>query len=245
MNKKHYCLNLKMNKKSKYSSKYVQNMKHKLIYCAGKLFAENGFKETSVRTITKKAKVNISAINYYFGSKEKLYFECVRHCIENMKNLDFLSEKRFDPDKINLQDVSDFLYGFIYQDLKGHLSSKNPVWYIKLLLKTLITKSPVLKKVVYEIFLPEHQTLINIIKLSSSELTDHQVKLWANSIIGQIMFYDFSREILLMLMNVKEFSEEYINTVTDHIASISINGLGLPKPDKSKYLKEGKSVEVL
>ncbi|WP_192036841.1 TetR/AcrR family transcriptional regulator [Halomonas sp. YLGW01] len=36
------------------------------------LFAERGFAETSLRTITGKAKVNLAAVNYHFGSKKSL-----------------------------------------------------------------------------------------------------------------------------------------------------------------------------
>lgn len=36
------------------------------------LFAERGFAETSLRSITGKAKVNLAAVNYHFGSKKSL-----------------------------------------------------------------------------------------------------------------------------------------------------------------------------
>ena len=36
------------------------------------LFAEKGFAETSLRLITSKAKVNLAAVNYHFGSKKTL-----------------------------------------------------------------------------------------------------------------------------------------------------------------------------
>ncbi|MBB3331038.1 AcrR family transcriptional regulator [Halomonas campaniensis] len=36
------------------------------------LFAERGFAETSLRNITGKAKVNLAAVNYHFGSKKSL-----------------------------------------------------------------------------------------------------------------------------------------------------------------------------
>lgn len=44
----------------------------KILDAAEVLFAERGFSETSLRLITSKAKVNLAAVNYHFGSKNAL-----------------------------------------------------------------------------------------------------------------------------------------------------------------------------
>ncbi|MDR9467695.1 TetR family transcriptional regulator [Marinospirillum sp.] len=44
----------------------------RILDTAEALFAEKGFAETSLRTITSKAKVNLAAVNYHFGSKKAL-----------------------------------------------------------------------------------------------------------------------------------------------------------------------------
>lgn len=49
--------------------------KERILSAAEELFAEKGFTGTSVRDISKRAKVNIAMINYYFGSKENLMKE--------------------------------------------------------------------------------------------------------------------------------------------------------------------------
>jgi len=43
-----------------------------ILQVAEALFAEKGFDGTSIREISKKAKINIAMVSYYFGSKEKL-----------------------------------------------------------------------------------------------------------------------------------------------------------------------------
>lgn len=45
---------------------------------AAKLFSEKGYAQTSVRDITSAAACNLAAVNYHFGSKEKLYEEIFR-----------------------------------------------------------------------------------------------------------------------------------------------------------------------
>ena len=44
----------------------------RILDTAETLFAEKGFSETSLRSITSKAKVNLAAVNYHFGSKKAL-----------------------------------------------------------------------------------------------------------------------------------------------------------------------------
>lgn len=44
----------------------------RILDAAEELFAERGFSDTSLRMITSKAKVNLAAVNYHFGSKNAL-----------------------------------------------------------------------------------------------------------------------------------------------------------------------------
>ena len=45
----------------------------RILSVALKLFAEQGFKKTSIRDIAKLSVCNVGAVSYYFGDKEGLY----------------------------------------------------------------------------------------------------------------------------------------------------------------------------
>lgn len=47
--------------------------RYRLLDTAERLFAQKGVAETSVRTITAEAGMNVAAVNYYFSSKEQLF----------------------------------------------------------------------------------------------------------------------------------------------------------------------------
>lgn len=51
----------------------ILDKKDHIINVAVELFAKKGFEGTSVRDIAAAADVNVAMINYYFGSKEKLF----------------------------------------------------------------------------------------------------------------------------------------------------------------------------
>jgi len=56
-----------------------------ILEIAEKLFSEHGFDGTSVRAIASAAEVNVSMISYYFGSKEKLLEEIIKHRISDSR----------------------------------------------------------------------------------------------------------------------------------------------------------------
>lgn len=50
----------------------VQGTRERILKSAEELFAERGFETVSLRDITGSAGANVAAVNYHFGSKEKL-----------------------------------------------------------------------------------------------------------------------------------------------------------------------------
>src|SRR5438045_3008304 len=51
----------------------MTDKKEHIINKAIELFAEKGFEGTSIRELATYAGVNVAMVNYYFGSKEKLF----------------------------------------------------------------------------------------------------------------------------------------------------------------------------
>ncbi len=63
--------------------------KKKLWLAAIRIFAEKGYKETTVRDICKLAgSGNINSINYYFGSKEDLYTQILEEIFSHYDKFD-------------------------------------------------------------------------------------------------------------------------------------------------------------
>jgi len=57
----------------------------RILLVAEKLFAEKGFDGTSIRDISKEAKINIAMVSYYFGSKEKMLESLIISRISDMR----------------------------------------------------------------------------------------------------------------------------------------------------------------
>lgn len=69
-----------------------------ILQIAEKLFAENGFDGTSIRAISKIAKINVAMVSYYFGSKEKLLESLIVFRTADLKiKLENLLQENVDP----------------------------------------------------------------------------------------------------------------------------------------------------
>lgn len=79
--------------KTDFNEKQIQ-----ILLIAEKLFAENGFEQTSIRTIAKEADINIAMVSYYFGSKEKLLEALIIYRTSDLKiKIENLSHEKLDP----------------------------------------------------------------------------------------------------------------------------------------------------
>src|SRR5437773_10008882 len=57
---------------------FVGGTKDRLMAAASELFAERGFNRTTVRDIAARARVNVAAGHYHYGSKRALYLAVLR-----------------------------------------------------------------------------------------------------------------------------------------------------------------------
>lgn len=59
----------------------------RILIAAESLFAEQGYDGTTLRQITRRAKVNLAAVNYHHGDKESLYLEILRRRIQPINQM--------------------------------------------------------------------------------------------------------------------------------------------------------------
>ncbi|MBN2684747.1 MAG: TetR family transcriptional regulator, partial [Pontiellaceae bacterium] len=80
--------------------------KERLLRTACTVFAEKGYRDATVAEICEAAEANIAAVNYYFGDKLNLYFECFRYLFE-------ICSKIYPAPDINMTDTERWIRGFV------------------------------------------------------------------------------------------------------------------------------------
>ena len=81
----------------------LNDKKIQILEVAEKLFSEKGFEGTSIRDISKEAKINIAMVSYYFGSKERLLESLLLYKTADLKlQIELLLHENLEPlDKVN------------------------------------------------------------------------------------------------------------------------------------------------
>ncbi|MCA1218140.1 TetR/AcrR family transcriptional regulator [Streptomyces sp. 8L] len=94
----------------------------KVLDAAERLFAENGYRGTSVRAITNLAGANLAAVAYHFGSKAGLMAAVARRVIEPITTaqharLDEVLVRDADP---GIADLVEAFVGPLYDEMPAH-----------------------------------------------------------------------------------------------------------------------------
>lgn len=183
-----------------------------ILETAGELFAEYGMKGTSIKMIADHSKQNIAAANYHFGSKQNLYIDTVKYVIEKLSHNIDLSKA-----KINRKNFEAELEKFVKSRTKLLLSRANPSWYGSLIVRLLQEASQNIQEMALGFFRPEVEFLENMAKAVNSKISPITAKMWAYSVISQIIFYVFARRMILLDIGKKRYSAEFINELSQHI----------------------------
>lgn len=156
--------------------------KETIIESAFKLFSVKGFEGTSVRAIAADAGVNVAMINYYFGSKEKLFESVVEYRSLSLKGVlsDLVNNQSLSPiEKIDI---------IIDQTIERKLS--NTLFHHILHRELSLEHRPQLREAISDILLKNMDPVKTIIKngIEDGEFKQVDVALTITTMLGTIHY---------------------------------------------------------
>jgi AcrR family transcriptional regulator len=193
----------------------------RIILAAGPIFAQKGFKNTTVREICDAANVNVASINYYFSDKQGLYTETVIQARE-MRAQQF-PHRELDEN----QPPEEKLKNIVVTLLNRMMAMQTEPWQVRLIMREILQPTEASKKLVKAYFRPFFESLLSVIdELVGVRLPDHERHQLGFSVIGQCMHYRISAEMISMMISKAEYQQSYqIEQLADHITSFSLGGI--------------------
>jgi len=208
--------------------------RNRILLAAGSVFAEKGYKAATVRQICQEAGVNVAAVNYYFGDKERLYVETIKYAHHPDDESETLLTWPADtPPQTKLRD-------FIRAMVTNMLGKRAP-WQRQLMLREILYPTVACRELVRNYisarFGQLQQILDEILPDDTLEHRRHQIVF---SIVGQGLYYHVANEVVGMLVGEEERDAHFqTGQLADHIVNFTMAALGFEPP-----LSEGREADA-
>lgn len=191
-----------------------------IIETAEKLFADRGFKGTSVRDIAEEAGINLAMISYYFGSKVKLMeaiFE-VRIGSVQMRIESLLKDDSITPlQKINM-----------LVDEHVERVAQKECFYKIMITEQLINKNPTVLHATRQLKIRNAELVGQIIKDGQKKGVFKKkidVVLMLNTLVGTVWQTMMNRDYYREFNDLQSLSDQEFNTLIKRKLSIHIKKL--------------------
>jgi TetR/AcrR family transcriptional regulator, regulator of cefoperazone and chloramphenicol sensitivity len=198
--------------------KALELTRDKLIDAAGYVFAERGYRAATIREICRRAGANVAAVNYTFGDKMSLYTEVLRHSMRAAGQAAAMSaalDSSLSPE--------DTIRGVIRARLMSLCQETRPDWHFRLVMHEFSHPTAAMGRVVDEGMRPIYDRVRKAVGEIIGLPPDHETTLFSvNSIVGQILFYTFSRPVLARLQPELKLTPNKLERIAEHIADFSL-----------------------
>jgi AcrR family transcriptional regulator len=204
----------------------VDEPRERILSAAGQEFAERGYEAATVRDICLAAGVNVAAVNYYFGDKERLYIESVKHAHrERVREVPLPELPPGTPPEVQLA-------VFVRNMLERMLGFGRPPWQARLMLREVVQPTDACRELVEDYIRPHFEMLGRIIaSLADGRLAEAEVRRVSLSIVGQCFLYRVAGDVVGMLVPEGELHTMHTpQALADHVTRYALAALGKGAP---------------
>jgi len=196
--------------------------RQRIIQAAAEIFSERGFRATTVRAICTRANANVAAINYHFGSKQKLYIEVHKHVFQGAASL---LQSRTPIRVANAGEWRREMHRWVYALLDQVTNPKQlHVWQCRLFSRERCEPSQALPLLLKDFFLPIRDRLIELLRMALPEdVAGNVLQCWSINLIAQCTVYAQRRSPWdQYLLPANMVREQWLATMADHITESAI-----------------------
>ena len=199
----------------------MTDSKNRLLKVALELFANKGIDGASTREIAQRAKVNISAITYYFGGKEELYAAVLEHIKTTLKQdaSAIIKELNYGADIENLTaKEAKAIFHRVYEEvLEASFKPKN--MYISMILaKESVNPSKIAIKVFTGKMLPLTQEIMKLVaKITGLPKNSKKTILITEILLNKAMTFGRDKTRITFTLGIKDYDEKTISLIKNTV----------------------------
>lgn len=200
--------------------------RQKLLEAAGRLFAERGFADVSIREICKEAGgANPAAVNYYFRDKAALYRELLQHIVDATMKRSYQRTVEAISGKQPAEKLRVFLRMFL-QDILGEDADGRCAMLNKLMNREMMDPTPDFDIVVEQGMRPRFALLSHIVgEIMQRPAADRRVLSATLSTMGQCMIHGTTKQLSKYFAPGVRFTPEVIDGIATQVWVFSLAGI--------------------
>lgn len=195
--------------------------KARLLEAGRVIFAQHGPEKARVRDICAMAGTNVAAVNYHFGSKERLYMTVLSVNLGMNKErhpLDVGITAESTPEERLRAFINGMLHHFLDEDeISARLG--------RLVLQEALEPSEHFKEIVDQHFRPCNLMLRDIVMEFMPGAPNEVVARCTSNIVSQFVMYRFHRQVRESLGPEFSLGNETFDVVADAIYELSLGGI--------------------
>lgn len=192
-----------------------------LIAAATPLFAEHGFEATRTRDIADRARANVAAINYHFGSKMGLYQAVMKAQADQL-----IAEFPLATDAVSRASPEERLRWLVRNLLRRVLGRDEKHRPTRMCVREFVEPTEALDFMVKEIVRHQFGIMKEVVgAVLGREASDEELSRVAVSVTSQCFHYGLAEPMLVRLGVKVPQSEAEIDALADHITRFSLAGI--------------------
>jgi len=191
--------------------------RERLLEAAARTIADRGFRGATVREICRRAKANVAAVSYHFGSKRALEVEAARWAASCMPDDPwFESGGGGDPRAELRAAVAAFA---------RRLLGRHEEWQTRLMMRALAEPTPALDVIVRERIEPKVRALEGVLAAFLPRADARTLRLTALSVVSQIAWHRIASPIALRLLGERAMTDALAEEIAQHVAAFTERSL--------------------
>lgn len=191
----------------------MKGTKEKLLQTATELFAKHGIDGVSTRDLVKASGVNLCSINYYFGTKQKLYETILDDVIEKIVSL--VMTRQIPLQQKGLPALDEFK-AFVCNMLDLFCSDTISSLQSELLIKEIINPTNAYNKLYLQVIGPIHKRLTDLV-MRITGISEHEAVIQTHCIMGQVVMFKVHKESFLRRFNAKDYTPELVTEIKNQV----------------------------
>jgi TetR/AcrR family transcriptional regulator, regulator of cefoperazone and chloramphenicol sensitivity len=223
----------------------------RILSTALRLFAEQGFKKTSIRDIAKYSEANIASVSYYFGDKEGLYRAAFTEPLEAcgmqgpesgamataMREITKHGAELGVRVDLPLLEVFQIFYATFLAPLTRGEEMK---YVMKLHFREMLEPTGLWNEVIEHEIEPDHQLMLKVLlKELGLKKVDIDVQRLALALVGMGVHYFVAQDVIAKIAPTVLSSSKGIEQLADRLA---VYAIGMVAAEKQRRLGEASTI---